>query len=725
MLNRDKCDFVCDHSTTFVGFTVHSAGDKGQWLQVPRKKIQTLQRLLRTVLQGSSVRARVLARVAGKCVSLSRAVLPGKLLLRNVYRLISQKTSWESLLTLDSHTRQDLLWWLHALPNWNGRPLLQAEVHRQIFTDASGTGWGGWSQGRMVSSLSFPPQQRQRTACSLEDSPKPARHQRSGDPSCFRQHFYCSVHQQTQFSQHSFGTLDEVNSCMVRREGHNACRQAPQWCSEHTGGPPQSSVVLSRVAAEPRGVLTNFAHVGSLSHGQVCQCFYNSSSGVQFPVPGSHNIQCRCLCTGLERGHELVEPTLCSASSCHSQDTTGRSQRDNHRSVLEGSSMVGTTAGHQRIMPILSSAASGLVHTPRGSSRSTQKLPMENLCMERLWQQRLKLKGWSEKIARELTSCRARSTWESYNASMSKFLAQRGCELTTVKENVVAEYVFMLGQTSCRPKGVLCTFSAAFASLQEAIGLDKPLSVDVRKLIQGVQKSRTLLPLQRTSVMLIEPFIKLFKSWSAKYNQLSLEQLRMKAVTLFALTTMLRPLDIAPRSGLIFRRSAISSDEEGGLVIYFHGTKNDSDRDGFRILLRPASDTDICPVATLLQYMTRTVLQAKGCGGPVFVSLRPPFTPLSTTTISHILNSVIILAELDHRVFSAKNFRPTGASTAVTHGMDPAQVQALGRWKSPDTFLKHYVHSTPHKGITDSILNFSSLDTAKRSRLAETLVCSK
>ena len=51
-----------------------------------------------------------------------RAVAPGKLLLRNSYRLLRQRVSWDSHLTLDDPTRSDLQWWFDALgtDGWNG-----------------------------------------------------------------------------------------------------------------------------------------------------------------------------------------------------------------------------------------------------------------------------------------------------------------------------------------------------------------------------------------------------------------------------------------------------------------------------------------------------------------------------------------------------------------------------------------------------------------------------
>lgn len=38
LLNNDKCDFVCDNSTTLVGFTVYSIGEKGPWVLGTKKE---------------------------------------------------------------------------------------------------------------------------------------------------------------------------------------------------------------------------------------------------------------------------------------------------------------------------------------------------------------------------------------------------------------------------------------------------------------------------------------------------------------------------------------------------------------------------------------------------------------------------------------------------------------------------------------------------------------
>ena len=73
-----------------------------------------------------------------------KVLVPAKLLLRNVYRLLKTKCLWQDKLILDTPTITDLLWWLEALDGWNGRAFKkQTPELMQLTTDASGRSWGG------------------------------------------------------------------------------------------------------------------------------------------------------------------------------------------------------------------------------------------------------------------------------------------------------------------------------------------------------------------------------------------------------------------------------------------------------------------------------------------------------------------------------------------------------------------------------------------------------
>ena len=106
-------------------------------------KIRKLRRSIVHALHSHSIPVRTLARIAGQCISMTKAIVPGKLLLRNIYRIIASRDNWDSIVCLDQPSIGDLKWWLHALKGWNRAPLKSKQVEIQVETDASASGWGG------------------------------------------------------------------------------------------------------------------------------------------------------------------------------------------------------------------------------------------------------------------------------------------------------------------------------------------------------------------------------------------------------------------------------------------------------------------------------------------------------------------------------------------------------------------------------------------------------
>ena len=104
--------------------------------------MQKLKRCIRYCLKQKRVSARSLARVMGQCISMTKAIVPSKLLLRNVFRVLKTRRSWDNMIIIDPPTEKDLHWWLEALDGWNGAPLDTAKIEVQIETDASKSGWG-------------------------------------------------------------------------------------------------------------------------------------------------------------------------------------------------------------------------------------------------------------------------------------------------------------------------------------------------------------------------------------------------------------------------------------------------------------------------------------------------------------------------------------------------------------------------------------------------------
>lgn len=185
----------------------------------------------------------------------------------------------------------------------------------------------------------------------------------------------------------------------------------------------------------------------------------------------------------------------------------------------------------------------------------------------------------------------------------------------------------------------------------------------------------------------------------------------MKTLTLMALSLMLRPSDIAPRSvkvkkGVVvqaqFTTDRLAFLSDGSAEVYLAGIKNDYQRDGFRVFLKPSSEAKMCPVRALKAYLGRT-------GGievvrPVFTPLQYPYAALSSATIAKILNQAISLAGLSGQGYTVKSFRPTGATSAVQNEVPADTARYIGRWKDRECFEKHYVHAHLPDFVTDAIL---------------------
>ena len=121
----EKCDLTQTCKTTFVGFDITSDGDRGPWIKVLPLKIHKLKRSIIALLHNhdKGVTARSVARVTGQCIAMTKAIVPGKLLLRNVYCVIASRVNWDSIVVLTKPALKDLKWWLDALSTWNGASL--------------------------------------------------------------------------------------------------------------------------------------------------------------------------------------------------------------------------------------------------------------------------------------------------------------------------------------------------------------------------------------------------------------------------------------------------------------------------------------------------------------------------------------------------------------------------------------------------------------------------
>lgn len=140
-VNFAKSMLTPSQSVIYLGMEISTRG-RPQF-RVPQEKLHKIRHEISRLLRAATVTCRSLARVAGLCVSVLRAVLPGRMFLRNVHRQIAlAHGDYNAILRLSPGSRSDLEWWINALRQWNGSLAVPLPTDSVLTTDASGTGWG-------------------------------------------------------------------------------------------------------------------------------------------------------------------------------------------------------------------------------------------------------------------------------------------------------------------------------------------------------------------------------------------------------------------------------------------------------------------------------------------------------------------------------------------------------------------------------------------------------
>lgn len=342
---------------------------------------------------------------------------------------------------------------------------------------------------------------------------------------------------------------------------------------------------------------------------------------------------------------------------------------------------------------------------------------MEDRSLADLWQTKARTLGWSERAAKQLIFAWAPSTLQLYDRMKSKFIAI--CDdknPLNASHRDVARFLCVIADSSDRPASQLKSAVAAVNNLYCALDMQSPAHhPDICRLTTALTKSATVKPAVRTAIMPLKPFYDLFCSWQDNQD-LPLDKLRLKAVTLMAMTFMARPSDLAPM-GMAFDPLTFSTKNQvlsthnvifqgdDSMCVRFFGTKNDSSRSGFEVNVPKAKDAKVDPVDCVKVYIDRTCSVRPTEDSPLFIALKSPFKAINSSTIGRILGNAINLAGLDTSSFSAKNFRPSAATAAINSKVSADTAMQLGRWKTKEVFLNHYVYPKAPEDYTQNVVS--------------------
>ena len=153
-INWDKSSLCPTTDKLYIGYNILTDTSEGvPIIKIATERVRKLKRDIRRVLRSRTITARGLARIAGQCISMTKVILPAKLLLRNVYHVLKSRSSWNCQLCLDSGAQKDLQFWLANIEAWNGRISATKPVDIQAMSDASSTGWGFACLGQEAAGL--------------------------------------------------------------------------------------------------------------------------------------------------------------------------------------------------------------------------------------------------------------------------------------------------------------------------------------------------------------------------------------------------------------------------------------------------------------------------------------------------------------------------------------------------------------------------------------------
>jgi hypothetical protein len=138
--NVEKCIWFPTQRLTWLGLDWDL---KMKSLSIPQKKITKMLVSINAILVSRKVKARQLASVTGLIVS--NLIVFGnicKLMTKALHRQIDCRSSWDSVLNLDSESINELEFWLSSVSELNCRSIsIRPSLFRRVvYSDASNTG---------------------------------------------------------------------------------------------------------------------------------------------------------------------------------------------------------------------------------------------------------------------------------------------------------------------------------------------------------------------------------------------------------------------------------------------------------------------------------------------------------------------------------------------------------------------------------------------------------
>ena len=162
-INDAKSVWRPSHCVKWLGFEIHLL--KGG-VSVPQARLDALVSLLCASLASDHIRAKCIASIVGKIISMGIALGPvARFMTRNLYVLLESRYVWCDTLEVSPPAHMELEFWVNCLHKYNSQPIWHSpSAVRVVYSDASDTGYGGYTVEHGVhvaQGIRFPEEARQ------------------------------------------------------------------------------------------------------------------------------------------------------------------------------------------------------------------------------------------------------------------------------------------------------------------------------------------------------------------------------------------------------------------------------------------------------------------------------------------------------------------------------------------------------------------------------------
>lgn len=227
----------------------------------------------------------------------------------------------------------------------------------------------------------------------------------------------------------------------------------------------------------------------------------------------------------------------------------------------------------------------------------------------------------------------------------------------------------------------------------------------IKRFFKGVFRLRPTTP--KYDITWDPSTVLIFLSNVYPNNQISLEMLSKKLVTLLALVTAHRVQTLS-----LIKLENISFSNENIVIKINDLIKTSRVGASQPALIIPyfIDKPEVCPAKTLADYIKVTKNLRTSKSGRLFISFKKPYTAIGSQTISRWIKDILTKSGIDTNIFTSHSTRHASSSKAKAMGLNIDTIRRTAGWgETSSVFARFYNRPIVKPSLfADTIFNFDT-----------------